>query len=162
MYAKNVGTQNVHIKFNQVDRVLAPGQAAGSFGLAISGTPYADYPSPPPPPAQPSPPPPSGDAGRPTHFSINYTFQPSPGIRDWTRASSGVWTERYPNGATIITHREIGRTTIDGCYGTLVSTVGGAAGFQTYIPDKGCQMMWARFRQGNGAWSFFGEMHDIL
>jgi hypothetical protein len=159
MYAKNVGAQRIHVHWNNTDADLAPGQTRGSLGLAIEGKPTAVYTAVPPTPVAGGS---SASSGtHPTHFSIIYNFPPSPGIRDWTRSDSGVWTERYPNGTTIIIHREVGRTNLKGCPGTLVTSEPGSNDFRTYIPDKGCSLMGAWFRQGAGAWSYFGEMHDI-
>jgi hypothetical protein len=103
---------------------------------------------------------PDASMGRPVHFSINYTFQPSPGIRDWTQVKPGVWIERYPDPTIFTAFREIERKTLDGCAGTVVSP-DVEPSLHTFIPDKGCKLMWARFQHGSGEWAWFGEMQDI-
>jgi hypothetical protein len=104
---------------------------------------------------------PSDALGRPIHFYVNYQFQPSPGIRDWTQVKPGVWIERYPDPDVFSAFRETGRTTLDGCRGTIVQRTS-SVGADVFIPDKGCNLMWARFRQlGSSDWQWFGEMKDI-
>jgi hypothetical protein len=99
--------------------------------------------------------------GRPVHFYVNYTFQPMPGIRDWTQVKPGVWIERYPDPTVFTAFRETGRITLDGCAGTVVGRTS-EVGADVFIPDKGCNLMWARFRQpGSQQWQWFGEMNDI-
>lgn len=103
---------------------------------------------------------PDASMGRPVHFSINYKFQPSPGIRDWTQVRAGVWTERYPDPTIFTVFREIERKTVGDCVGTVVSP-DAEPSLHTFIPDKGCPLMWARFQHGDGEWAWFGEMQDI-
>ena len=100
--------------------------------------------------------------GRPTHFSINYKFQPSPGIRDWTQVKPGVWIERYPDPNVFAAFQEKGRTTLDGCPGSVLLRTS-SQGADVFIPDKGCKLMWVRFRQlDSQEWQWFGEMQDVL
>ena len=100
--------------------------------------------------------------GRPIHFSVDYTFQPDPGIRDWTQVKPGVWFERYPNGQQFTAFREKGRTTLDGCPGSVLERTS-EQGADVFIPDKGCSLMWVRFRQlGSQQWQWFQKMQDVL
>lgn len=104
---------------------------------------------------------PADALGRPIHFYVNYTFQPMPGIRDWTQVKPGVWIERYPNPDVFSAFREKERITLDGCKGTVVGRTS-SSGADVFIPDNGCNLMWARFRQlGSQTWEWFGQMHDI-
>ena len=99
--------------------------------------------------------------GRPVHFSFTYKFDQYPGIRDWTQVKPGVWIERYPDPSIFTAFRQTARLSVGNCLGTEVTRQDGSD-FKVFIPDKGCGLMWARFRQGAGEWFWLGEMTDII
>ena len=89
-------------------------------------------------------------------LAFEYPFEPSPGRRTWRLYSSGVWREFYPDGRAT-EFRQVGRTAIDGCGGTIVRAASGGP-LEVFVPDEGCRLDWFRFRQNQGQWSFLGEV----
>jgi hypothetical protein len=103
--------------------------------------------------------PPFGDTKSPSHFYFLYGFQPSPGRRDWTRVSTTEWVETYPDGQ--FTQFTIASSAnVEGCDGT-VATSDAESTFEVFIPNKDCELLWARFRHSSGQWLYLGQMQDI-
>lgn len=103
------------------------------------------------------------NSGPPTKFEVDHLGDPEPGKRYWANADEFSWVERYPSGASIV-QKIIGRATIDGDIGTIVEP-GKHNQFQVFIPDRGSNLMWVRFRHyvdGTWqAWRFLGEMRLV-
>ena len=98
--------------------------------------------------------------GRPVRFSFEYRFDPYPGVRNWTQVRPGVWSETYPDPSIVTVFSERRRDVIDGCVGTVVWSRD-KSGLEVFIPDKGCPLMWTRFRFADGTWGWIGEMKDV-
>jgi hypothetical protein len=77
--------------------------------------------------------------------------------RDWSR-SGDTWTERYVDGRTH-EFRLVGRSSVGNCSGFIAQKV--EDGSQVFIPDKGCEGMWLRYRYQTKNWGFLGQMKDI-
>lgn len=109
----------------------------------------------------------------PQEFWFDYTFEPFPGPRYWSRADKRTWIERYENG--IQSHFKIVRhLVVQGLGGTVVVKVAGDrqstqtgndGTFEVFIPDRGSPHMWlwcrSKVNSKWGAWSFLGGMNGI-
>jgi hypothetical protein len=93
-------------------------------------------------------------------FTWIYGFQTDPGLRSWSRDEGGIWHERYPSGRDTATFSVVGREVVNRCNGSVVRN-NKESGFEAFIPDLGCDLMWARFRWNNGEWKWMGQMNDI-
>lgn len=94
----------------------------------------------------------------PASFYIMYRFDP-PGRRDWAHVRHDRWTERFPDGKTS-EYRLTGRSIVDECTGLVLYSVKNN-GFEVFIPDKGCEPMYLKFRWDNAPWTPFGIMFDV-
>lgn len=92
-------------------------------------------------------------------FYFIYQFDP-PGRRDWSQFRDDVWLERYPNGSTTV-FQVSGHVSVDGCPGTLAYNIQEKS-FEVFIPDKGCRLMWLRFRNNSGQWNWLAQMQDVM
>jgi hypothetical protein len=66
----------------------------------------------------------------------------------------------YPDENLVTVLLEKARTTVDDCRGTIV-TPSKPEPFEVFIPDRGCKLMWLRFRHNRQAWRWLAEMHDV-
>ncbi|WP_036625206.1 hypothetical protein [Pantoea sp. AS-PWVM4] len=103
---------------------------------------------------------PADALGRPVRFNFYYQFDPYPGTRNWVQVQRGIWIEMYPNPEITTIFREIGRETVDGCPGTIVTQIKTQL-FKVFIPDLGCKMMWLRFQYDDIQWRWLGHMNDV-
>src|SRR4051794_36380440 len=94
------------------------------------------------------------------YFTWVYQFNPDPGLRIWSRDPSGIWHERYPDGRENASFSLVSRETVDNCVGAVVRNMKDQ-NFEVFIPDQGCDRMWARFRTNNGPWKRPAEMKDV-
>lgn len=95
----------------------------------------------------------------PKSFTWNYTFQPEPGLRKWTRIGNTKFVERYPSGKEN-TFTIVEQTTVDSIQGTLLQIVGGK--LQAFMPDKGSANMYFKMRAtADQNWGHMGEMKDV-
>jgi hypothetical protein len=100
---------------------------------------------------------PTGDV---EFFTFVYKFKPNPSLRVWSRDSSGVWHERYPDGAKKDSFSPVSREIVNNCYGSIVESMK-EEGFEVFIPDQGCDWMQPLFRWNNGLWKGLGHMNDV-
>ena len=70
-----------------------------------------------------------------------------------------VGSRRFPDGQTG-EYRLTGRTLVDECRGLVIHSVKNND-FEVFIPDKGCSVMYLKFRWGNDPWSPFGAMQGV-
>lgn len=100
------------------------------------------------------------DADRVTSFRLQLE-DPSyeeGGARYWSWKGDR-WEERYPSGK-FDNFIEPNRVTLDGCPGT--TAIRSTNHDMIFIPDKGCPAMIVRWRRGNGAWQYLGQMRDVV
>src|SRR5262245_51851333 len=67
---------------------------------------------------------PGRDTNRTEHFWFSYPFQPQPGSRIWINVGQTNWVEVYPDGSQS-RYRLLGRETVDGLSGIVVSKTAG-------------------------------------
>jgi hypothetical protein len=95
------------------------------------------------------------------HFWFSYPYQPKPGSRVWINVAQTNWIEMYPDGSQS-RYRLLGRETIDGLVGVVVSKFSGDlegtqtlndGSFEAFLPDRSNARMVLYFRNRiNGQW----------
>jgi hypothetical protein len=97
---------------------------------------------------------------KPVNFQFSYPHGEFAGIRNWRYSSDGTWKEYYAQDARFTQFKESGRTTLNGCQGTVVARVA-APTFNIFIPDKDCKKMWLYDDINQAGWTFLGEMKSV-
>ena len=77
--------------------------------------------------------------------------------RNWSRRGD-TWIESYVDGRSH-EFRLVGRSSVDNCPGLIARKV--EDGAEVFIPDKGCNNMWLRYRYQQEEWGFLGVMQNI-
>jgi hypothetical protein len=84
------------------------------------------------------------DTNQIEHFWFSYPFEPQPGNRVWINVRQTNWVEIYPDGSQS-RYRLVGRETVDGFTGVVVSKTSGDlqvtetlndGSFEAFLPDK--------------------------
>jgi serine/threonine protein kinase/tetratricopeptide (TPR) repeat protein len=95
----------------------------------------------------------------PRSFSWDYTFQPEPGVRLWSRADNGTFIERFPSGKQQ-KFKLVAPDLVANMEGVIVQLENSK--LQTFIPYIGQKEMSLRMR-GNekGQWQLLGKMKNV-
>lgn len=142
-------------------------QAASAFCQQVKAIRCADINGPPPDhprdssnsPDRPTLPRRDNDIPKPvTSFYIMFEQDDSGNKRrNWLRRGDN-WVESYVDGRTPHEFRSLGRIVVDNCPGVIAQKNDGS---QVFIPDKGCDNMWLRYRYQTKEWGFMGHMQEI-
>jgi hypothetical protein len=109
------------------------------------------------------------DGAVPSRFTFEYTREPNPGLRTFTRLEDGTWVSANPLGYESH-YVVVGRTSLFGKGGTIVRRIrpdsGGDAvsegAFEGFIPDVDTKDPWILFRVfRQGAWSAWAHLAPL-
>ncbi len=113
---------------------------------------------------------PGRDTNRIGHFWFSYPYQPQPGSRVWIDIGQTNWVEVYPDGSQS-RYRLLGRETVDGLSGIVVSKTAGDVetsqtlndgSFQAFLPDKDSARRVLYFRNRiDGKWQPWRPLAQI-
>jgi tetratricopeptide (TPR) repeat protein len=95
----------------------------------------------------------------PRSFSWDYTFQPEPGVRLWSRAENGTFIERFPSGKRQ-KFKLVAPDRVANMEGVIVQLENST--LQAFIPYIGQKEMWLRSRgNAKGQWQLLGKMKTV-